>query len=186
MPGYPRNRLLMYSLLTGLGTAADLGSKSLVFRQMGGVFTNTGWLFDTAWVRFELQTSLNRGTLWGIGQGWALGFALLSVFAFAGINYWLFVRGAAKSAALTICLALISAGTLGNLYDRLGLHGVALPGETKPAFAVRDFLHFQFGSFDWAIFNVADCLLVVGSIALFLMPTRSETSPDSATLPPRS
>ncbi len=186
MPEYPRSRLVTYLLLTVLGTVADLFSKTLVFQKLGGVFERTDWLLDTAWVRFELQTSLNQGALWGFGQGWALWFAVLSVIAFGGINYWLFFRGAARSLSLTICLALISAGTLGNLYDRLGLHGVAFPGESKPALAVRDFLHFQFGSFDWAIFNIADCLLVVGSFALFLLPTWTEPASDTTTLPPQS
>jgi signal peptidase II len=178
MQRYPRSRLAVYLLITSLGTAADLGSKSLVFDSMGGVFRRTDWLFDTAWVRFELHTSLNRGALWGLGQGWALWFAALSVVALVGINYWLFFRHAARSLMLTCCLALISAGTLGNLYDRLGLHGVSFPGEAGPARAVRDFLHFQFGSFDWAIFNFADCLLVVGSLLLFLTPSWPE--PDTA------
>ena len=186
MPDYPRNRLLTYLLLTLCGTAADLSSKTLVFRSLGGVFMRTDWLIDTTWVRFELHTSLNRGALWGFGQGWALWFALLSVLALGGINYWLFIRGAAKSVLLTVCLALISAGTLGNLYDRLGLHGVVFPGEARPALAVRDFLHFQFGSLDWAIFNVADCLLVVGSIALFLLPTWTESGPEQTAATPPS
>jgi signal peptidase II len=100
------------------------------------------------------------------------------VIAFSAINYWLFFRGAARSLWLTVALALVSGGTLGNLYDRLGLHGVPFPNEPGVAFAVRDFLHFQFGPLDWATFNIADCLLVVGSIMLLLQSTRSD-SPDA-------
>lgn len=68
---------------------------------------------------------------------------------------------------------LVSGGTLGNLYDRLGLHGVQPPGATKPALAVRDFLHFQFGNYDYPIFNIADSCLVAGAIMLMLQSLKS-------------
>lgn len=109
-----------------------------------------------------------------MGQGFAWAFALLSVVAFVGIVFWLFARSAAQSLWLTISLALVSGGTLGNLYDRLGLHGIIVPGRAEPVKAVRDFFHFQFGgtvanpALDWAIFNVADICLVVGAIMLML------------------
>ena len=67
-----------------------------------------------------------------------------------------------------MALALVSGGTLGNLYDRLGLHGVRPPDATTAALAVRDFLHFQFGNYDYPIFNIADSCLVVGAIMLIL------------------
>jgi signal peptidase II len=173
-PSYPRNRIPTYLLLTAIGTLLDLVSKTWVFKSMGGAFETTGWLIDTAWLRFELHTSLNKGALWGMGQGLALWFAAISVLAFAAINYWLFLRGAARSLWLTVALSLVSGGTLGNLYDRLGLHGVPFPGEPGNALAVRDFLHFQFGPLDWATFNIADCLLVIGSIMLLLQSARIE------------
>ena len=128
-----------------------------------------------------------------MGQGFAWVFALLSVAAFAGIIYWLFVKKAAESMWLTISLASVSGGTLGNLYDRLALHGVTRPGQTEPAQAVRDFFHFQFGSFDWAIFNVADICLVTGAIMLMLqsimMPSENgavDAKSDAAIPKPKS
>ncbi len=150
MAGVLKSRVAVYSVITILALAIDLVSKEIVFRRLGGVFKSTGWLID-GWVKFELHTSLNKGALWGIGQGFAVYFAALSVAAFLCINYWLFVRGGAASLWLTVALAIVSGGTLGNLYDRLGLHGVAWPGVPGPAKAVRDFLHFQFGPLDWRI-----------------------------------
>jgi signal peptidase II len=76
-------------------------------------------------------------------------------------------------------LGQVAGGTLGNLYDRLGLHGVSFPGESRPALAVRDFLHFMFGTFDWAIFNLADSFLVVGAAMLFVQSFKEETVSDS-------
>ncbi len=173
MSSVPKSRIVVYSVITILALAIDLVSKEVAFRQLGGVFKTTGWLID-GWVKFELHTSLNRGALWGMGQGLALYFAALSVAAFIGINYWLFVRGGAASLWLTVALALVSGGTLGNLYDRLGLHGVHWPGEAAPAKAVRDFLHFRFGPLDWPIFNMADSFLVVGAIMLVLQSMQKD------------
>ena len=63
---------------------------------------------------------------------------------------------------LCIALGLILAGTLGNFYDRLVFSGV------------RDFIHWFIRDeqkklvFDWPVFNIADCCLVVGAGTLLL------------------
>ncbi len=125
--------------------------------------------------------------MWGMVQGFDSVFALLSVIAVVGIIYWLFFKGAAQSAWLTTALGLVTGGTLGNLYDRLALHGVTLPNSSEPAQAVRDFLHFTFGSFDWPIFNLADSFLVTGAIMMMAQSfrqtaeTTQEMSDSSAT-----
>lgn len=162
----PKNRLPTFLTLTAICLLVDLWSKSAVFKAYG-VRNGGDWLLDS-WVRFRFFTSLNEGALWGMGQGFAWAFALLSVAAFAGIVYWLFAKKAAESLWLTVSLAFVSGGTLGNLYDRMGLHGVTVPDRSEPIKAVRDFFHFQFGTFDWAIFNVADICLVTGAIMLMV------------------
>jgi signal peptidase II len=122
---------------------------------------------------FSLTTSLNEGALFGVGQGMTPIFAALSILAAAGIAYWLFFAGAGNDLWLVCALASIMAGISGNLYDRLGLPGLVWPAKFpnagQPVFAVRDWLHFEIRSagFDWAVFNVADSLLVVGAIMLF-------------------
>ena len=168
----PGNRYVIFAAWGSASLALDLWSKSWAFGKYP-LYTSSEWLLDS-WVRFRWCTSLNEGALWGMGQGFAWVFALLSVAAFAGILYWLFEKKAAASLWLTHALALVSGGTLGNLYDRLGIHGVCKPGVQEPAKAVRDFFHFQFGGtveqpgLDWAIFNVADICLVTGAIMLIL------------------
>lgn len=165
-PTVPRNRILTYAAITVMALATDLGSKEWAFQTLG-LHGRSRTLIDT-WVRFELLTNLNYGALWGVGQGMAPVFAVLSIAAFFGVIYWLFFCNAASSLWTTVALALVSGGTLGNLYDRLGLHGVRPPDATSSALAVRDFLHFQFGSYDYPIFNIADSCLVVGAIMLML------------------
>ena len=57
---------------------------------------------------------------------------------------------------------------MGNIIDRV-LHGY-----------VTDFVHFKVGSFEFAIFNLADSAVVVGAIliliASFLTPTQTPNS----------
>jgi len=74
--------------------------------------------------------------------------------------------GAASSTVLTVALALIMAGALGNCYDRLAFGHV------------RDFVHFHVDAigFDCAIFNFADNMLVAGAITLVLYALRPERS----------
>ncbi|MCH2210622.1 MAG: signal peptidase II [Fuerstiella sp.] len=161
----PVSRVILYGLLSSFAVSLDLVSKSIAFRQLR-VHTGTDWLMD-GWLKFRLFTSINQGALWGVGQGLSLWFAALSVAAVAGILYWLFWRQGCQSIWLTTALAVVSGGTLGNLYDRLGMHGLQ-DSDGNTVFGVRDFLDFRLGSFDWAIFNVADVCLVTGAVMLML------------------
>ncbi|MCA9059302.1 MAG: signal peptidase II [Planctomycetaceae bacterium] len=188
----PASRKIVYAFLTCAALIGDLVSKSVAFHRLG-LGGSTEWLFDYSWVRFEFRTNLNQGALWGMGQGFAPVFAGFSVLAVGGIIYWLFFRRAAASLWITVTLALVSGGALGNMYDRMGWHGVCFPNEDEPALAVRDFFHFQFGQpggklfLDWAIFNIADVCLVTGAIMLvlhsFMTPAPEKTSEQSAPEP---
>lgn len=183
----PSNRLWTFLILATATLALDLWSKTWAFTKFGVRHGSEDWIIDQSWIKFKWFTNLNPGALWGMGDGFALGFAGLSVVAFAGIIYWLFVRKAAVSAWLTVSMAFVSGGTLGNMYDRLALHGVVDVGKKEPALAVRDFIYFKLGSFDWPIFNVADICLVTGAIMLmlhsFTVKDEVEDQPQSASNP---
>ena len=179
-------RHFVFWLVVAAGLAADLLSKSLIFAQLGFPNERTEWLIDSSWVKFRFYTSMNEGALWGVGQGFTWLFASMSFVAIAGILYWLFFRKAATSLWLTITLGCVTAGTLGNLYDRLGMHGLIHPNRQEVWKAVRDFFHFRFfGTFDWAIFNVADILLVCGAVLLVFQSftTELENSVEAKTKP---
>lgn len=163
------------------GCALDLWTKTWIFKLLGMPNTHQPWvLWDGV---FSLTTSLNEGALFSIGQGFALGFAVLSIGAALGITYWLAFKGAIREPILVVALGLIMAGIGGNLYDRLGWHGLtwhdppARVGQT--VYAVRDWLHFcvmgQDGKaiFNWPVFNLADCFLVVGAGLLFVQSLRT-------------
>jgi signal peptidase II len=168
----PTSRYLVFFSLVIAGCAADLASKSWMFAWLGmpdpGV--ETWWLWHGV---FGFQTSLNEGALFGLGQGFALLFAALALVAAVGILVWLFVVGAAHDWLLTIALALVTVGIFGNLYDRLGLHGLdwprGCPGREPgtPIHAVRDFIvMLQIGEWHWPNYNLADSSLVGGAALL--------------------
>ena len=193
----PVSRYVCFLTLAALGLVWDLYSKSVVFHSLGAPGGASAWTWPQNWgwggvspiVQFQLHTNFNAGALWGMGQGKSWLFATLSVCAACGILFWLFVRKGAISWWLTVALGFVMAGILGNLYDRLGLHGWVDENQA-PVYAVRDFLHFWFfagtpAHFDFAIFNFADSFLVTGAImlivhSLFMQPAEKSTSPAPA------
>jgi len=210
MQRFPTNRYWWFCGLTLIPLAWDLISKAWVFAVLGYPFRSSEWVWSTPflWGRFSIQftTSFNEGALWGVGQGYSGVFALLSILAAAFVGYWLFIRGEARSLMLTITLALIMAGTLGNLFDRLYLHGCRLPDGT-PIYGVRDFLNctipligfewplrfFLIPAYEWPIFNFADTYLVTGALLLvvqsFFVPDEQQanagaSAPTAANQPP--
>lgn len=170
-PAVVTMRLLAVALLGIAGLSWDLWTKHAVFAAVGEHGIHPVWRGNILGVsiRFQLATTFNRGALWGMGQGQSLMFASLSVIALGAIAYFLWNRQAVASRWLTTITGLLLAGTLGNLFDRLGLHGFKTP-EGRPDYAVRDFLDFWFfdDRFQWATFNFADCYLVVGAAMLVL------------------
>lgn len=172
----PANRYVWFFSIAIAGLAIDLGSKHSVFSDLGWP-GKSDWTtqFFGGWSTFCFYTSINEGALWGIGQGFTGVFAALSVLAIGGVLTWLFKYRAAQSLWLTISLAFVMGGTIGNLYDRLGMHGMQNPAGA-PVYGVRDFLLFTFGDFHWPIFNFADVFLVTGAIMLGLHSFKVESA----------
>jgi signal peptidase II len=192
----PVSRYAIYFVIAAGGCAADLVSKQLVFDWLGVAapfvdprdpanfarwrgdrqVDHLWWLWND---HLGIQTSINTGALFGMGAGgWPI-FATLSLVALVGIFTWLFILRAAHDRWLTVALAFVTGGILGNLYDRLGMHQLVwrpaylgqghTPGER--VYAVRDWLHFKIEPIiDWPIFNIADSMLVCGA-ALMIRAT---------------
>ncbi len=177
----PLSRYLVFFSLAVGGCALDLATKSWMFARLGmpGPNAQTWWLWKGV---FGFQTSLNEGALFGMGQGFSLLFAALSIGAAVGILVWLFAAGAARDWLLTVALAFVTAGIFGNLYDRLGLPGLvwnnAHPGHVPgtPVYAVRDFILMMIGNWPWPTYNLADSSLVCGAalLAWHALFTKSE------------
>ncbi len=82
-----------------------------------------------------------------VGLGTLIGFMIL---------YWLYTLPARGHPWLTIGLALILGGDIGNIVDRVA-HGY-----------VVDFLHFHWGGAYFPAFNVADTAITSGAIMLVI------------------
>jgi signal peptidase II len=127
---------------------------------------------------FGFQTAVNQGALFGIGQGMTVLFVTISLFAIAVIIGWI-IKGSQQTMLLTISLGLISAGILGNLYDRLGCWHIGVEIQETLKYGVRDWILFDFGFYKWPNFNLADSYLVCGAGILvweaFQIPADSGT-----------
>lgn len=100
---------------------------------------------------FYLRYIENRGAAFSILQGKTAFLIIMTSLVSLAI---LFVIIKYKDKFLRTTLSLILSGALGNLYDRIAKG------------SVTDFLDFHFGSYVFPTFNVADMLVVVGTILL--------------------
>lgn len=156
-------RFAVFAAIAVVGYAADWLTKYWIFQWPPGPGRQGEW-----WLVEDfcgVQHAWNHGALWGMGQGYSSVFASISVLAGVGIVVWLVRGGAIRDWRLVVALGGVLGGICGNLYDRLGLWGdVNASGES--IYAVRDWILFRFQGWTWPNFNIADCLLVVGSMLL--------------------
>jgi lipoprotein signal peptidase len=175
-------RWLLFGLAF-LGLSLDQASKYAVFSWLSGVEGHSYVLFRSEKdgggfqlvAQFEPQPDgtmvphVNHGALFGFLRDRKTlannGFAVVSLLAAGAIALWSRQRSTARDLRLCTALGLILGGTLGNLYDRLVFNGV------------RDFLHWNY-LFDWPVFNIADCCLVLGAGLLLLQAFAAQTVAD--------
>jgi signal peptidase II len=99
---------------------------------------------------FHLTLTHNRGAAFGIFRNQTQLFIFTSIFAIVFILGIFKKNKYRRYSIYSISLALILAGALGNLIDRLTLGYVI------------DFLDFRI----WPVFNIADSAITVGAILL--------------------
>ncbi|MBQ9444071.1 MAG: signal peptidase II [Lachnospiraceae bacterium] len=105
---------------------------------------------------FEFRYLENRGAAFGMLQNMKVLFVIVGI-VFIGLVVYFLIRLPAtkKYRALRICLVLIGAGAVGNLYDRLVQDYVI------------DFLYFIY--IDFPIFNVADIYVTCSAVYLIIL-----------------
>ncbi|KAA0215845.1 MAG: signal peptidase II [Leptolyngbya sp. PLA3] len=187
-------------IVTGLGLATDLATKSLAFAHVAGipVGIDRDAVLTTQRLDLlipthkpvvvipnllELTLVLNPGAVFGVGAGrrWFFVAFTLVALAFATFIFGLWTR--ARDMWAHVAIGLIAAGGLGNLYDRLRFACVRdfihpLPGLKLP-FGVK----WPGGSDEiWPyVSNVADLYLIVGIAILLLLnwsrPKHAPTEP---------
>ncbi len=162
----------LFGAIAILAAAIDLVSKTWIFGRLGMPGENKP--IELVSGILTLETNLNEGALFGMGQGMGVVFATVSVAAIVGIMALVSRPSTRNDPWILIALGLIVGGIIGNLYDRLGLPGLTwhapLAREGDPVLAVRDWIHFTLpGVIDWPIFNLADSWLVIGALTLLYL-----------------
>lgn len=139
-------------VLAAVVVAADQAAKAVVL----GRFSAGEGMVMTPY--FNLVLVYNKGAAFSFlsdAPGWQtpllVGFALVAI----GVVAYLLVRSPGRL-LLSIGLALILGGALGNVIDRLRFGQVV------------DFLDFHAGGYHWPAFNVADSAITVGAALLIL------------------
>jgi signal peptidase II len=178
-----RSRFWLFLAIAAGSLIADLATKTWIFGRLG---MPGGDSISIVPGILSLETQLNEGALFSLGQGYQWFFALLSVVAAVFILVWLFAKGAAHDLWLNVALAMVMGGVLGNLWDRVGVPELEwnYPADRigEPVRAVRDWIHFEIAAigFDWPVFNIADSLLVCGAIMLAWHAVRAEIEGEQA------
>ncbi|MFH0898476.1 MAG: signal peptidase II [bacterium] len=146
-----KNTISFYGTLFSLFFILDRVSKFLVLTSVHE---------DTAIIHnfFTLSVTWNKGVSWSLlsfkstlGTSLLTGFILCVIVSFGIYTYINYKKG------LNIILEImVLAGALSNIADRF-LYG-----------AVLDFLEFNFETWYWPTFNIADILIVVGILGIIL------------------
>jgi len=182
---YHRGWFTFFSV-AALAAIGDLATKWAIFARLGMPGEQRGIVLVPGML--SLETNLNEGALFGMGQGLGAVFAAVSLCAIGGILMLVSRPATRNDRWLLLALALITGGIIGNLYDRLGLPGLRwhapLERQGKAVLAVRDWIHFQLdGIIDWPIFNLADSWLVIGAGLMLLISLRSPQTVEEEAAP---
>lgn len=103
---------------------------------------------------FYIVHRRNTGAAWSFLADASWGITILSVLSGLASIVLLVLTLRLKKARYKATLALMTAGAVGNLIDRIRFR------------SVTDFLDFHFGAYIFPTFNVADMCLVIGTILL--------------------
>jgi hypothetical protein len=97
MKAIPAHRYILFFAIAALGCGIDLWTKHWAFERIGFPPAPDANVIHVVGDILTLDTHLNEGALFGMGQGQASLFAALSVAAAIGVVVWLFVAGAATT-----------------------------------------------------------------------------------------
>ncbi|MBP1904395.1 signal peptidase II [Paenibacillus turicensis] len=112
---------------------------------------------------FLITSHRNTGAAFGILENQRYFFIIITIVVVIGIVWYIQKMKNTGNKLLPFALSLVLGGALGNFLDR------ALTGE------VVDFLQFNFGSYTFPIFNIADSCIVIG-VALIIIDSFREMS----------
>lgn len=142
-----------YYLVAVLVLVLDFITKKIIETQL-----NLGEQISVIGNFFLITSHRNQGAAFGILQGQRWFFVVITCVILVGVIWYIQAMRKTAKPWLLVGLGLVLGGAIGNFIDR------ALYGE------VVDFLQFNFGSYQFPIFNVADSAIVCG-VALILIDT---------------
>ncbi|MFV2062750.1 MAG: signal peptidase II [Chloroflexota bacterium] len=133
---------------TWVDASFDLASRRIPAGEAGGPTEVIGELL-------RIAKTYNDGAIFGLLEAVAPLLGILTLFVVAGITWYEWRHGARMGPLVTIGLALLLGGALGNLIDRLRFGYVV------------DFVDVGIGSWRWYAFNVSDAAVFMGILVLF-------------------
>lgn len=148
---------MIYYVIALIVFLVDQGSKWLVKTNM-----DLGQEISVIGDFFYITSHRNRGAAFGILQDQRWFFIVVTIIVVIALVWYIQKIKSQPDKLLPLALSLVLAGAIGNFLDRL------LMGE------VVDFFKFNFGSYTFPIFNVADSAIVVG-VALIILDTLLES-----------
>lgn len=104
---------------------------------------------------FNITLVYNDGAAWSILSGNRLLLIFISLIALVVI-YSLFIKNKELGKFEIIIYGLLIGGIIGNLIDRV-LYGYVI-----------DFLDFKIFNYNYPVFNIADCCIVISAILLIV------------------
>ncbi|WP_151736001.1 signal peptidase II [Paenibacillus tengchongensis] len=143
---------MVYYLIALIVFLLDQGTKYLIATRL-----ELGEQIPVIGDFFIITSHRNTGAAFGILEGQIWFFVIITVIVVAGI-VWYLNKSMGSRKLLPTALGLVLGGAVGNFLDRI------LAGE------VVDFLMFNFGSYTFPIFNIADSCIVIG-VALIILDT---------------
>ncbi|HUX22399.1 MAG TPA: signal peptidase II [Spirochaetia bacterium] len=148
------SRILLVLGILVLTIALDQGTKVIARNTLAdsGIHRVVGNIF-------VLLYTENSGGFLSLGAGWPVAvrqaiFIVLSVAILALLLVYI-LRAGQLTTSVTVALALVAGGGIGNIIDRIFRGG-----------HVTDFLNVGIGSLRTGIFNLADFFVLVGAILL--------------------
>lgn len=104
---------------------------------------------------FNISLVHNDGAAWSILGGNRILLIIISLLSLF-IIYFLFIKNKQLKSIEIIIYGMLIGGILGNLLDRI-LYGYVI-----------DFLDFKVFNYNYPVFNIADCCIVIAAILLVI------------------
>lgn len=110
---------------------------------------------------FYLTYVKNTGAAWSIFSGKQIFLIIITLLVITGLIIYLYKKKEYKNIEI-IGYGLLLSGAVGNLIDRI-LYGYVI-----------DYLDFYIFNYNYPVFNIADCCIVIGIMVLFISSWRDE------------